>query len=245
MPALEGYCMKLSAPIYQLKRQAKRLAKDESIALNQALDRLATAEGFASWSLLAQRAAEDSPAKTLFPQLLPGDLLLLGARPRQGKTMLALELIAKTLGSGNHAAFFTLDFTKPQLTQRLALVDESLVTPSDQLLLDVSDEICADYIVAQLQDVAPATLVVIDYLQALDRKRSNPDLSSQVKALRAFAKQRAITIVCIAQIRRSFDAIERPLPNSDDLHLPNPLDLGLFTKTCFLNDSSLRIDTPH
>ena len=45
--------MKLSAPIYQLKRNAKRLSREEKIPLHEALDRVAAQEGFGGWSLLA------------------------------------------------------------------------------------------------------------------------------------------------------------------------------------------------
>lgn len=47
--------MSLSAPIYRLKHQAKRLSREARIPLNQALDRIAKGEGFQSWSLLVAR----------------------------------------------------------------------------------------------------------------------------------------------------------------------------------------------
>ena len=48
--------MKLSAPIYQLKRRAKLLSRTDTIPLHQALDRIAQEEGFTAWSLLASRS---------------------------------------------------------------------------------------------------------------------------------------------------------------------------------------------
>ena len=39
--------MKLSAPIYRLKRLAKILSRDEGLPLHEALDRIAAQEGFA------------------------------------------------------------------------------------------------------------------------------------------------------------------------------------------------------
>ncbi|RMB04577.1 hypothetical protein [Eilatimonas milleporae] len=38
--------MKLSAPVFRLKRRARTLAREEKIPLHQALDRLARREGF-------------------------------------------------------------------------------------------------------------------------------------------------------------------------------------------------------
>ena len=82
--------MKLSAPIYQLKRQAKLLSREESIPLHEALDRIAVREGFRDWSLLAAKVSTAMPAGKLFSRLAPGDLVLLGARPGQGKTRVSL-----------------------------------------------------------------------------------------------------------------------------------------------------------
>ena len=81
--------MKLSAPIYALKREAKALSRQENIPLHAALDRIAVREGFSAWSLLATKAASKLGPEDLFASLEPGDMLLLGARPGQGKTMMS------------------------------------------------------------------------------------------------------------------------------------------------------------
>lgn len=47
-----------AAQAEQLRRDAKRLARDESIPLNQALDRLAVAHGFRNWSLLSKHSSK-------------------------------------------------------------------------------------------------------------------------------------------------------------------------------------------
>ena len=101
--------MKLSASIYHLKRKAKRLSREEGIPLHDALDRIAAAEGFSAWSMLAAKAAALTPANKLFPQFTPGDLVLVGARPGQGKTLMSLELAVEAMKSGHRAAFFSLE----------------------------------------------------------------------------------------------------------------------------------------
>lgn len=80
--------MKLSAPIFRLKRQAKLRAREAHIPLHQALDQLARDEGFRSWSHLAASISDHRPAADILSQLSPGDLVLLGARPGHGKTVL-------------------------------------------------------------------------------------------------------------------------------------------------------------
>lgn len=77
--------------------------------------------------------------------------------------------------------------------------------------------------------------MIVDYLQLLDQKRENPTLTEQVKALRAFAQERGLVFVFLSQIHRSFDGGKKDVPNLADVRLPNPLDLMLFTKACFVH----------
>ena len=65
--------MKLSAPIYHLKRKAKLLSREKNIPLHEALDRIAEQEGFSGWSLLATKVTATAPAGKLFARLAPGD----------------------------------------------------------------------------------------------------------------------------------------------------------------------------
>ena len=89
--------MKLSAPLYHLKRKAKLLSRAENIPLHEALDRVARQEGFSGWSLLAAKVTATAPAEKLFARLAPGDLVLVGARPGQGKTLMSLELAVQAM----------------------------------------------------------------------------------------------------------------------------------------------------
>jgi replicative DNA helicase len=84
------------------------------------------------------------------------------------------------------------------------------------------------------------TLVVIDYLQLLDQKRGNPELMQQVRTLRSFARTRELIVICISQIDRSYDPSIKPFPDLEDVRLPNPLDLTLFSKACFLNNGEIQ-----
>lgn len=111
--------MKLSAPIYRLKQKAKRLSRDAKLPLHQALDRIAADEGFAAWSLLAAKASAAGPAERLYDWLKPGELLLLGARPGQGKTLMGLRLAVQAAIEGSRAMFFTLEYTERQVRDRL------------------------------------------------------------------------------------------------------------------------------
>ncbi|MEP2707415.1 MAG: DNA helicase [Roseibium sp.] len=235
--------MQLSAPVFKLKRQAKLLSRDKKIALHKALDQLAHMEGFQSWSHLASESEKSRPAKTILSKLDPGDMLLLGARPGHGKTLLGLELVAMANDFGRTGLFFTLEYTEQQVLDRISALGIDRNTMGDAIILDTSDEICTDYVISRASKTDGDVIIVIDYLQSLDQKRANSSLADQIPALRAYAKAERSIVVVISQIDRSFDLNRNAFPNRSDIRMPNPFDLNLFDKTCFLHDGKIRLET--
>jgi len=231
--------MRLSAPVYRLKRKAKLLSRAQNMPLHAALDHVATTEGFERWSLLLQSAAA-SPAARLFGALTPGDLVLLGARPGQGKTLLSLELAVEAIKAGRTSAFFTLEYTEVEVVTRLRAIGADPASLADKFALDTSDAICSDYIIGQLASAERGSLAVIDYLQLLDRRRDTPDLNTQVRSLRAFARRAGVILVIISQIDRSYDPAKKSCPDLSDVRLMNALDLGLFSHACFVGANEIR-----
>tara|TARA_R110002020_G_scaffold850_2_gene4221 strand:+ start:380 stop:1102 length:723 start_codon:yes stop_codon:yes gene_type:complete len=234
--------MKSSAPIYRLKHRARQMARGENVPLHAALDRVAIKEGFRNWSHLAARQGDLPPAGALYADLVPGDLVISAARPGQGKTLLALALAIEAMKAGHQAAFFSLDYTEADLNGRFRALDVDPADYKDRFSFDGSERISAGYITERLQHAAPGTLAVVDYLQLLDQRRENPDLMTQIRALRAFATARRITFICISQVDRSYDPVRHAFPTFADIRLPNPLDLSLFDKACFLNDGKIRLE---
>ena len=114
--------MRFSHPIFRLKRQARLLSREENIPLNRALDMIAAGEGFKSWSHLAANASAGRPAGAMLAQLSPGDLVLLGARPGHGKTLLGLELLAEAAKAGRRGFFFTLDYSDADVIERVRAI---------------------------------------------------------------------------------------------------------------------------
>jgi len=233
--------MTLSRSIRRLKEEARRLSRSENIPHHEALDRIARREGFRAWSLLAARAGPEIPSRAVFAGLEPGDLLLIAARPGQGKTLMGLRLAVEAMRAGRAAAFFTLEYAPRDIERRFGQIGADLALYRDRFAFDTSDDICAGTIVERLDAAAPGTLVVIDYLQLLDQRRDKPPLGDQVRCLRAFAKERGLVVAFIAQVDRTYDPAVKPFPGMDDIRLPNPLDLGLFDKACFLNGGSVRL----
>lgn len=234
--------MKLSGPIHQFKRRARTLSRETGTPLNKALDHVARQEGFNSWSLLSAKASATTNASDLLAQLNPGDLVLLGARPGHGKTLMGLKLIVEAITLGHRGVFFTLEYTEADVISRFKTLGIDMSAFNNLFEFDNSDAINSDYIIDRLAAARRGTIIVVDYLQLLDQKRSNPELMVQIRALKTFARDNGLIIVFISQIDRSYDAAIRPCPDLGDVRLPNPLDLSLFDKSCFLNNSRMHVE---
>ncbi len=234
--------MRLSAPIFRLKKQARTLARTHNIPLHDALNRIAKREGFESWSLLSARFSLDPATVQILDQFSPGDLILLAARPFQGKTTLGLSLIVEAHRKNIKGAFFTLDLTSADVRDRLASLGVEQPIAGEQIVCDTSDDISAPYIIRQLQNASSGMLVVIDYLQILDQRRDKPLLQDQVHMLKAFAQKTGAIVILISQLNRHYNPTQKNIPDLSDVHLPNPIDLGMFSKTCFLSNGEIQLD---
>jgi hypothetical protein len=230
--------MRLSLPIYQLKRRAKLLARAAKIPLHKAQDRIAREEGFSAWSALSARMATHPTASALLPSLAEGDMLLLAARPGQGKTLMGLQLLLDSVRDGRRAVFFTLEYTDREVIELIRSLDDTAVEYAPEIA--TSSDISADFIVQYLSGSPRGTVAVIDYLQILDQQRSKPSLSQQMQVLKKFAQESGNILCFISQIDRSFDPGRDPFPSLADVRLPNPIPPGVFSMACFLNAGEAR-----
>jgi replicative DNA helicase len=233
--------MKLSAPIYILKQQAKALSQRDSVRLHVALDQVAAREGFTAWSHLASTWQQQDTSRSVYKQFRQGDLVLVGSRPGQGKTLLSAGLAVEAMSHGHNAAFFTLEYTAAEVDKLFGMLGQTLTEFQDQWLLDTSDDISAEYIAHRLAGTPPSTLVVIDYLQLLDQRRDKPAMDVQLKQLKAFAHANQATVVCLSQIARDYTLTSKACPSLQDVRLPNPADLSLFDKACFIQDGKMQL----
>ena len=232
--------MRLSVPIYQLKRRAKLIARLEKIPLHEAQNRIAREEGFRTWSALSARAAANAPSFALLPKLAEGDMLLLGSRPGHGKTLMSLQLLLDAVRNGRRAVFFTLEYGDRDAMQRIRSLD-SEVSHTPEIV--TSSDISADFIVRHLSGSPRGTVAVIDYLQILDQQRSKPPLWDQISMLQDFARESGAILAFVSQIDRSFDPERDSVPGLKDVRRPNPIPEGLFSKACFLHAGETRFQS--
>jgi replicative DNA helicase len=234
--------MKLSNPIFRLKREARLRARSKAISLHQSLDEIARQEGFRSWNHLASGYQPANPAAQLLSNLDLGDLLVLAARPRQGKTVLGLEILAEAAEAGRRAVFFSTECTKEE-TDRI-LYASGHKNACGRISLELGDTVSARQVQSSLGNAPAGMVAVVDYLQVMDQCRSEPPLGQQIAMLRRFAAAHGAILVFLSQVHRSFDPCAKAVPGFMDLRVPNPIDLSLFNKGCFLHDGALSLMRP-
>ena len=138
---------------------------------------------------------------------------------------------------------FSLDYNDKDVWDRYEKLGLDPKENDGQIVIDTSDAICAAHIIERLATKPDHAFVVVDYLQLLDQKRSNPPLEEQVRSLKKFATECGAVVVLISQIDRAFELSSSNMPTLADIRLPNPVDLSLFDKRCFLHDGQIQIET--
>lgn len=233
--------MHLSAPIVRLRTKAKQRSRSKNIPLHEALDQVATEEGFERWSLMTAKISRIDAAETVLAKLLPGSLVLVAGRPGEGKTLFGLELAAQAMVAGRSANMFSLAYTAKDVLARFVDLGWQPHRFASLFRFHDSADISSRYIIDTLSDISAGAIIVIDYLQLLDQKRENPPLSEQVKQLKEFASRRKLVLVFLSQIDRFYDPTLKPMPDLADIFRPNPLDLSLFDAACFLNGGAVNV----
>lgn len=233
--------MRLSSPIYKLKRQAKLNARSNGLKLNQALHQNAISEGFQDWGHLASQYSKTTPGKEIMSRIQAGDMLLIAARPGHGKTLLALELAALSNTPERTCYVFSLDYNQRNIRNAFVCLGREINERARSLVIDTSDEICAEYIIKLLSSSSEKAVVIIDYMQLLDQKREHPPLNEQLQMLKRFAHKTGTVFIFSSQVDRTFELSSNKFPTLEDIRLPNPIDTSCFNGLVFLNEGDITV----
>lgn len=186
--------------------------------------------------------------------LQPSDLIVVGARPAMGKSVIGFNLAAFTALRGNRVALFSLEMPREQVVQRCVsalgeiphdwlrspAVDKNadywgrLTAAVPQLkaaplLIDDQAALAVEQIVARTKRAhmqSPLSLVVVDHLHIVRIKGDNPvrELGDVSRALKALAKELSIPVVLLAQLNRGNTGRPDKRPTMADLRASGEIE---------------------
>jgi replicative DNA helicase len=169
----------------------------------------------------------------------PKEFVIIGGRPKEGKTALALEIIQANCSAGIPVAFFSIEMDRDSILDRLfssySRIDYNHIrVPSRMDDHEISKLKCAADIITEwplhIDDSSELSvselmararlfvkrhnvgLVVVDYLQLMDApgRDERARLTKISKGLRMLAKDLKIGVVGLSQLARRQDTNERP-----------------------------------
>ncbi len=162
--------------------------------------------------------------------LLPGQMHVLGARPKVGKSMVAANIALNVAKKNKHVVYYSFEMSLEQMMNRLVsmytkiphvkfqrnnitLNDLSLVSPHVDAFLKLPltfvckagmtvDEIDGD--LTDRADERPVDLVVVDYLQLVGHKSLNryERITDISNRLKGIAMKRQVPILSLSQMSR-------------------------------------------
>lgn len=160
--------------------------------------------------------------------LEPGQLVIIAARPSVGKTAFALNIADYVTQHGHTAAFFSLEMTRRELTQRLialragvsvidqrsGMLDESQWSrvsacqgnvDGQRLFIIDRPSIGVAYVRAAARKIKRKqgiSLIVVDYLGLMRGEGQNrtQEIGSLSRGLKALAKELQVPVIALAQL---------------------------------------------
>ena len=177
--------------------------------------------------------------------LEPGQLVIVAARPSVGKTAFALNVANHITQQGEVVAFFTLEMTRRELTQRLLALRASVSvadmrtgqlgdsqwdrisacqgeSEGQRLFLIDRSAIGVPYVRAAARNIKRKHclgLIVVDYLGLMRGEGQNrtQEIGSLSRGLKALAKELHVPIIVLAQLNRGTEARQDKRPMLSDL----------------------------
>jgi len=178
------------------------------------------------------------------------DLIILAARPSMGKTTFALNIaLSAAVKNKTPVGFFSLEQSREQIVDRLlcaqAMVDGWKLRTGNlseddfpsigmamgtlaeaPIFIDDSPTLTPTEIrtrARRLQADNKLGLIIVDYLQMLDSRRSGGDynrvqeVSDISRSLKALARELDVPVIALSQLSRAVEGREKKLPQLSDL----------------------------
>lgn len=177
--------------------------------------------------------------------LEPGQLVIVAARPSVGKTAFALNVADHVTQQGKTVAFFSLEMTRRELTQRLIALRAGVAVSAmragkiegyewnrisacqakadgQRLFLIDRSAIGVAYIRAAARNIRRKHglgLIVVDYLGLMKGEGQNrtQEIGSLSRGLKALAKELQVPIIALAQLNRETEKRQDKRPLLSDL----------------------------
>lgn len=177
--------------------------------------------------------------------LEPGQLVIVAARPSVGKTAFALNIADQVTQQGHTAAFFSLEMTRRELTQRLIALRTGISVSlqrsgqlseeqwgrvsacqgkadGQRLLIIDRPAIGVAYVRAAARRVKRKqglNLIVVDYLGLMRGEGQNrtQEIGSLSRGLKALAKELHVPVIALAQLNRGVEGRTDKRPLLSDL----------------------------
>lgn len=163
----------------------------------------------------------------------PGEVLVIGGRPGQGKSALGMNIMLKTAARGNPCAFFTIEMSAAQLATRAAAVCgcpmnanqsdadkiEHAATELEKLPVEIVDmpNGKASDIRSHVRSLSRRhgfKVFVVDYLQLVrigkDTLEEYQRVTMASQTMKQIAREYGVAMIVLAQINRDGGKKERP-----------------------------------
>lgn len=198
------------------------------------------------------------------------DLIILAARPSQGKTTLAMNIAEKTALAGKTALVFSMEMSATQLISRCVAsvgginfqsIRSAVLSSEDwlrvtvatsqlnqaKLIIDDSPALTIAELRARARRVARngLHLVVVDYLQLMSGEGSNTNekISGISRGLKALAKELNVPVVALSQLNRGLEQRPDKRPVMSDLRDSGAIEQDADVVLCLYRDEVYFPDT--